>query len=128
MACYRIGIHFLHDPAEAEDLGYDVFTGLPAALAEKRGLHLPFSLANESRQRHTKSPRYGVSNIKTCIALAVLRERRVVQDRVFFRIDPIIGSTQGWLTDSFIGKRFKVEDCDDFFEGYPAAQQKCQEG
>ncbi len=61
-------------------------------------------------------------------SVVILRERRVVRDRVFFRIDAIIGSTHGWLTDSFIGRLFKIEECDEFFEGYPAAQQKCREG
>jgi len=54
-------------------------------------------------------------------------ETKNVEGRIFIKIKTIVGSNTGWVTDSFIGKRFNRAKCKTFFSGYPKYVANCIE-
>lgn len=57
-------------------------------------------------------------------AIVRLLEKENINGRVFLRIKSIVNSSVGWITDSFIGKKFSKRKCEKHFEN-PKHIQNC---
>ncbi len=55
----------------------------------------------------------GVGRCQGSIVAAL--EIRVIGDRTHVRIETIVGGTIGWITDSFVGKKFDIGQCREYF-------------
>ena len=56
----------------------------------------------------------GVGRCQGSVVAAL--EIRVVGDRTHIKIETIVGGTIGWITDSFVGKKFDKDQCREHFE------------
>ena len=59
--------------------------------------------------------------------VVIAKEIQNVKGRVFIKVETIIGSQEGWITDSFIGRKFDKSKCAKFFVGNADANRKCSE-
>ena len=58
-------------------------------------------------------------------AVVIAHEIRMVRGRVFIRIQTVVTGDFGWVTDSFIGRRFDTSRCEAFFGETPAQVSRC---
>lgn len=61
-------------------------------------------------------------------AVVFIRDSRVVSGRQFYKVETVVGSQTGWLTDSFIGRTFDRSQCASHFKSDPAYVTKCENG
>ena len=60
-------------------------------------------------------------------SVVVTKEIQNVKGQEFIKVETIIGSQEGWITDSFSGKKFDKSKCAKFFAGDVDAIKKCSE-
>jgi hypothetical protein len=65
----------------------------------------------------------GVGRCQGSIVAAL--EIRVVGDRTHIKIETIVGGTIGWITNSFVGKKFDKDQCREHFEE-KAQVERCE--
>ena len=61
-------------------------------------------------------------------SIVIIRDSRTVSGRKFYKIETVVGSQTGWVTDSFIGRRFDRSQCASHFKSDPEYIPKCERG
>jgi hypothetical protein len=62
-------------------------------------------------------------------SVVIIRDTTQHQFRKLYKIETVIGSQEGWLTEVFIGQAFDVATCAEFFRGEDVSViRKCREG
>jgi hypothetical protein len=58
-------------------------------------------------------------------SVVIVREQQTVSGRDFVKVETVVGDQVGWITDSFVGRKFDTSQCASFFRSDPVAAQKC---
>lgn len=61
-------------------------------------------------------------------SVVIAREVRTVGGRTFVKVETVVGSQVGWITDSFVGRRFERSQCAEFFRSDQGAAKRCASG